>query len=101
MVMSLSGESSRVSVSDFVGVTTVVVPPCQELLSSLMKLLRLPLFVSGGGGGSGTANPSLSIVCNLFKQSSDSNNAVISFVVVGVKVALSPSSIKDPKVFVF
>lgn len=37
------GTSKMVNCSDFVGVTTVVVPPCQELLSSLTKLLRLLL----------------------------------------------------------
>ena len=43
MVVNEAGTSRIVNCSDLVGVTTVVVPPCQELLSSLIKLLRVTL----------------------------------------------------------
>ena len=80
MVINEAGTSRIVNCSDLVGVTTVVVPPCQELLSSLIKLLRFPLAVSlvgaaepdvGAVGGKGTTKPSFSIFSRLSIQFSD------------------------------
>ena len=83
MVVNEAGTSRIVNCSDLVGVTTVVVPPCQELLSSLIKLLRFPLDVSlvvfagaaepdvGAVGGKGTTKPSFSIFSSLSMQFSD------------------------------
>ena len=78
MVFKDEGTSRIVNFSELVGVTTVVVPPCQELLSSLIKLLRLPLVslfkavtVGAAAGGKGTTKPSFSIVSSLSMQFSD------------------------------
>merc|ERR1711981_1539245 len=92
MFVKDEGTSRIVNCSDLVGVTTVVVQPCQELLSSLIKLLRLPLVslfegatVGAAAGGRGTTNPSFSIVSSLLMQFSDSKSSVNILVVVGVR----------------
>ena len=86
--MVFLGGSKMDKFSDWVGVITVVVPPVQ-LVSSLQKLCFLVLPGGCGGGAWGTTNPSLSIVCSLFKQSSDSKRSVMDLSVVGVKIGLA------------
>jgi len=78
MVVNDEGTSRIVTFSDLVGVTTVVVQPCQLWLSSVIKLLRLPLVslfegVTDGAatGGKGTTKPSFSRVSSLLMQFSD------------------------------
>jgi len=92
------GLSRIVNCSVVVGVITVVVPPCHELLSSFTKLLRLPFVFSflidkgfGEDGGWGTTKHSSSTIGvgtrSTFAtlQSSDSSNCVKILVVVGVR----------------
>ena len=118
MVVNEAGTSRIVNCSDLVGVTTVVVPPCQELLSSLIKLLRFPLAVSlvvfagaaepdvGAVGGKGTTKPSFSIFSSLSIQLSDWKSSVNSLLVVGVRAsevvvevveAVSQAPTNDPR----
>ena len=118
MVVNEAGTSRIVNCSDLVGVTTVVVPPCQELLSSLIKLLRFPFAVSlvvfagaaepdvGAVGGKGTTKPSFSIFSSLSIQFSDWKSSVNSLLVVGVRAsevvvevveAVSQAPTNDPR----
>jgi hypothetical protein len=91
-----SGKPRMVICSGFVGVTTVVVPPCQELLSNLKKLFREDDLV-GVVTGRGTVKPSSSILWSVCRQSADSNNCVMLFSVVGVRstTLLALSTIND------
>ena len=115
MFVNEAGTSRIVNCSDLVGVTTVVVPPCQELLSSLIKLLRFPLVISlvifaGAAepdvGGKGTTKPSFSIFSSLSIQFSDWKSSVNSLLVVGVRAsevvvemveAVSQAPTNDPR----
>ena len=78
--VTVVGKSKMVNCSDLVGVPTMTVPPCQEVL--LPNLIKFFFFFSCGGGGA--TNPPFSMVLIFVRQSSDSNNCVIDFNVVGV-----------------
>lgn len=103
MVATDAGTSKMVNCSDLVGVKTVAVQPCQELLSNLTKLFWPPDLLFDCGGGSGTTNPSLMTTGGTLFKSSDSKSSPSSLTVVGVStstslvLAVSPLAMREPR----